>query len=310
MDVLRPPRISVITPVFNGEKYITETIISVLKYGKDYPIEYIVIDDGSTDATAQILKSFHSSIKVIYQSNCGESAAVNTGIANALGEFILVVSDDDPLFTSKIFEGVADFFDANQGVVAWYPDWNLIDGDGRPLETRSLPEFSDLLLIGQFNCLPGPGTFFRRAAAQEIHGRNPEYRFTGDYDFWLRLSRIGRIEHRNEVVAQWRMHPESTSIQSRGYAMAQERIRVMENFLKENEVEIPLMRSALGHAYYFAARLVIFDGSVDGKRYLLKAFKAQKGWIHHAKISIVVFILCTPISSLALRTIRKLWAPG
>ena len=299
------PLISVVTPVFNGEKYIKETLDSVLRCAVRFPVEYIVVDDGSTDSTSQILRGYSKSVTILSQPNRGESAAVNLGFDNSRGEILLVVSADDPLLDSRIFEGAVDFFNSNSSVVAWYPDWNLIDDKGQVLEVRKVPDYEDRLLIGEFNCLPGPGTLIRRDAAMKISGRDPRFKFTGDYDFWLRLSRVGEIRHRPEVLAQWRMHDDSTSISHRGREMALERIQVVENFIATNNLDFELKKSAVAHAYYFAARLVTFDRKVPGRRYLFQAFRAQRGWIPGVSVLVVLFILCKPISNMGWGIIRR-----
>ena len=96
------PVFTVITPVFNGEKYIRETINSVLDAAQGFSLEYLVVDDGSTDSTYQILMEFSDSIKIIRKQNGGEPSAVNRGLEESSGEFILILSADDPLFTSEI----------------------------------------------------------------------------------------------------------------------------------------------------------------------------------------------------------------
>jgi glycosyltransferase involved in cell wall biosynthesis len=308
------PLISVITPVFNGERFIKETLDSVLSCAEGFPVEYIVVNDGSTDSTSQILRGYSNSVTVLSQTNRGESAAVNLGFSNSRGEILLVVSADDPLFDSRIFEGAVDFFRRNSSVVAWYPDWNLIDEKGQVVEVRKVPDYEDQLLIGEFNCLPGPGTLIRKSSAEEISGRDPRYKFTGDYDFWLRLSQVGEIRHRPEVLAQWRMHEGSTSISQRGREMAVERIQVIENFVASSNLDSNLKKSAVVHAYYFAARLVSFDRRVPGRRYLLRAFRVQKGWIPGASILVVLFILLAPISNIGWNLIRRFtriaYSPG
>jgi glycosyltransferase involved in cell wall biosynthesis len=296
MSKSRHPVISVITPVFNGSTYIEETIESVLRYGSRFEIEYIVVNDGSTDCTSEILQKFENRIKVISQPNLGESQAVNTGIESAQGDYVLIVSCDDPLFTSDIFENVETFFSSNQKVVAWYPDWRMIDSKGEPTTEICLPEYSEELMIGRFKCLPGPGTFFRRDKALEIGGRNPNRIFTGDYDFWLRLSMKGEIRHRSQVLAQWRQHPESTSVSKRGPEMALERIEVIRDLVSDLDIEPRIRRMSIAHAYYHAAILSYFSENVPGKRYLFRAFSARKGWIEDARIIVILYILLLPFS--------------
>ena len=95
--------LTVITPVFNGERYIEETINSVLTAAKGFLIDYVIIDDGSSDATPEIIKKFSGRLRSFHQENRGEAAAVNFGIEKALGRYCIIVNYDDPIFTSDLF---------------------------------------------------------------------------------------------------------------------------------------------------------------------------------------------------------------
>ena len=290
-------RLSVITPVYNGEKYIKETIDSVLIAIGDLDIEYLVIDDGSTDTTSVILKSYANKIKVISQANQGESSAVNTGFKAALGDFVLIVSADDPLISGAIFDQVVEFFENNPEIVVWYPNWNMIDHDGQFIRTVYVDEYSDEKLIGRFICLPGPGAFIRKSAALQIGGRREEWKYVGDYDFWLRISRVGILQKRNGVFAQWRFHDDSTSIAQRGRKMFNERIAVIDEFVTEFDLPESLARMARAHAHYFAALLSFHSKDVNGKRALSKAFWIRRKWIEEAQIKIVIYLMLQPFST-------------
>jgi glycosyltransferase involved in cell wall biosynthesis len=270
----------------------------VLHFQNQFDLEYIVINDGSTDRTLSQLQKFGNRIRVIDQENMGESASVNVGIHLAKSEILLVVSADDPLFTAELFVGVENLFARSEGVVAAYCDWKKIDRDGKTLSEIRVPEFDLNLLLGRSRCLPGPGTFFRKSAAIQIGGRNVNWRYVGDFDFWLRLSRRGKIVYRPILAAQWREHESSTSIKFRGAHMAVERIKVVEDFLNDNSNNISseLKKMALGNAYYSAARLCFFDDNVNGKKILTRAFALRGRWIETAHIHEIAFILCTPFS--------------
>jgi glycosyltransferase involved in cell wall biosynthesis len=88
------PLISVIIPVFNGDKYLGEAIESVLSQ-TDFELEVIIINDGSTDDTAKVAESFGTSVRYSYQMNAGPGAARNLGIALALGDFFAFIDADD-----------------------------------------------------------------------------------------------------------------------------------------------------------------------------------------------------------------------
>jgi glycosyltransferase involved in cell wall biosynthesis len=298
-------RLSVVTPVFNGEKYLNETIDSVLKAIGNQDIEYLVIDDGSTDKTPDILKNYGSKIKVISQANKGESAAVNAGFNSALGDFVLVVSADDPLISGSIFSQVPEFFDNNPEIVVWYPNWNMIDHAGKTIRTVFVKEYSEENLVGRYICLPGPGAFIRKSAALQIGGRREKWTYVGDFDFWLRISRVGQLRKRDAVLAQWRYHDDSTSIAHRGKKMYDERIAVMEEFISEYDISLPLARMARAHAYYSASLLSFYSTSVKSKRTLIKAFWIRRGWIEDSQLRVIGYLLLTPLSSFLKPLILK-----
>jgi glycosyltransferase involved in cell wall biosynthesis len=300
------PVLTIITPVYNGEKYISETIESVINSKITYSYEYIVLDDGSTDSTLRILQNYKQRIKIFSHKNVGESATVNKGLENASGEFILVISADDPLLTSELIDRACKILIENSSIVAIYPDWKIIDQSGKTLRNKILPEFNDDLFIGQCKCLPGPGTLFRRDKALQIGGRRADWKFVGDYDFWLRLSRVGKIVRLPGVLAQWRENQDSTSITQRSNRMALERIKVIENFLLENRVPVGLHRKALGNAYYLAARLSFFDPNIKGRSLAIKAFKYRRCWPEEAKLYVVLYLLLMPLSTIIFKPFSKI----
>jgi glycosyltransferase involved in cell wall biosynthesis len=304
MNVL--PIISIITPVFNGEKYIEETIRSVLEAGIDVEYEYLVLNDGSTDSSLEIMGRFKDQVKLFSHKNIGESETVNLGIHNAVGKYLLVLSADDPLLTRDLIYKAVGKLNLNSKLVAVYPDWKIISADGRDLESVILPEYSERIMIGENRCLPGPGVVFRRDAAIEIGGRRKNWKFVGDYDFWLRISRLGEIERLPGVLAQWRNSAESTSVSQRGQLMALERISVIENFILENDLKPALERLAKANSYILAARLVFFEPSIPARRYLAKAFYFRRSWPSQAKIYIVLYIILLPISRIFNRLIGRL----
>lgn len=289
-------KLSVITAVYNGAQYIEETIKSVLDHCSTINFEYIILNDGSTDNTLDVLNKYASKIRIIDKKNSGESDSVSTGFKLATGDLLLVVSADDPLLTKELFSGVFQKFAENANLMAIYPDWQMIDSMGKVIKVISVPDYSDELLIGRCVTLPGPGVIFRKSAALKLNGRNPKWTFVGDYDFWLRLSRLGELRHRPEVLAQWRHHVHSTSVSKRGLKMAKERIEVMESFVTANKISDQLKQMALGNAYYMAARISYFDKNIPAKMYLINAFKFRRGWVEEAKLHEIVYILFLPAS--------------
>ena len=305
--VAKHPTFSVITPVFNGEKYIEGTIRSVLNACQGINFEYIVVNDGSTDSTQSMLEQFSDTIKIISHRNRGESESVNVGIEASRGEYLIVVSADDPLLGSGVFMGVEDLFLQDSNLVAIYPDWQIIDPAGEVLEIKHLPDFTVEDFLAKNLVLPGPGTIFRRDAAVKIGGRRSKWRFVGDYDFWLRLSDEGKFLHRNCVLAQWRHHGGSTSVSARGPQMAEERIAVISDYLTNTSSIITkkVRRIAQANAYALAARLVFFSPDVPGKRYFFKSLFLRRSWPERLRLIEGLYILLHPISKLLVYPFRN-----
>lgn len=287
---------TIITAVYNGEQYIGETLESVIKCTANIDAEILVIDDGSTDHTAEILNTFGSQIRVITQKNSGEANAVNRGIREAEGQYSLVVSADDPLISKELFELGLKILAESPSTVVVYPDWQMIDSQGVVLETKECAEYSFEVLLGEFNCIPGPGAIFRTGVAREINGRNSIYKFVSDYDFWLRMASHGKFSRIPRVLAQWRQHPDSTSIGQRGNAMALERIAVIKNYLTGYPQPGALSRQALSSAYYNAAILAFFNPELPGRTWMLKGIAIKGGWIKGSRPRIVAYLLLLPIS--------------
>lgn len=294
--------LSVIIPVYNGEDFIGTTIESVLLHSIGFNVECVVIDDGSNDRTSAILSTFKDKVRVHSQTNAGEGAAVNKGFELARGDYVVIVSADDPVLTPKLFEGVVEHFEDNPHLVAWYPDWNVIDENSSVVKQNILPRYEFNDLFSRNKVLPGPGTWIRTDAALAIGGRKTKWKYVGDYDFWLRLSQYGTLEHRPGVLAQWRSHARSTSISERGPQMAQERIQVIEDFIAEFEDTLdPKMKSmARAHASYLAAKLGYFSSEVNSRKLLFKSMKHNFRIVFQAKPHEFIFMLTFPLSKKSL----------
>ncbi len=296
---------TVITPVYNGDKYIRETLNSVLKFADKFQFEYLVVNDGSTDSTSTILQEYKDKIRIINQNNLGESSAVNQGIQKANGKYILVVSADDPLISSQLFTEAFNEMENNPKLAAVYPDWQIIDSQGKTIRTVIVNEYDADLLIGRNKTLPGPGAVFRKDLALRLNGRSTNWKYVGDFDFWLRLSLLGDFKRIPKVLAQWRGHENSASIKFRNLSMANERIDVISRFLMDNpSLQLKYKKKALGNAYYLAARLAFFDVEVEGRKLLIRSFLIRKRWVESANLHEVLYLLFLPWSRLLNPLIR------
>ena len=184
------PIISVIIPVYNGAKTIKETIESVLvQTWQDF--EIIVIDDGSTDSTLEVIKSIPDSrIKLFSYENTGPSASRNRGISHAAGEFIAFLDADDLWKPDKLEAQLKALQDIPEAVVAY--SWtNHIDESGQFLRNGSQivvngNAYERLLLVNFFE--HGSNPLIRKQALLEVGGFDESLRQGEDWEMWLRLA--------------------------------------------------------------------------------------------------------------------------
>src|SRR6185295_9518823 len=143
------PSITVVTPIFNGAAWIAETLESVL--AQDYPgtLEYIVLDDGSTDGTPHVLAAYAKrGVRIVSHSNMGEARTVNRGAALASHDLFAVVYADDPLLPGWA-QSMAEVFAADPDLSGAYPDWLMIDEHHQVLDEVRTHEFDYAVLFGQ-----------------------------------------------------------------------------------------------------------------------------------------------------------------
>ncbi|WIF08128.1 glycosyltransferase family 2 protein [Serratia sp. B1] len=147
-------KISAIVPAFNTEKYIGECVRSLLQNDHE-KIEIILINDGSTDKTGTILDSFDvPCIKVIHTENQGQSAARNTGLAAASGDYVIFVDSDDKLADNAL-DRLTDILKDTQSDVVFFESSVFFDDE--KLAERFNPKYERNGLLSNFTC---SGTHF------------------------------------------------------------------------------------------------------------------------------------------------------
>jgi glycosyltransferase involved in cell wall biosynthesis len=218
------PLVTIITPVYNRADLVEETIKSVLS--QDYPkIEYILLDDGSSDKTWDVLQTYKDRAVLERHTNMGETLTVNKGLLMAKGEIIGVVNSDDPLLPGAVSKIVRQF-QTHPKVGAVYPDWEKIDEKGLVFEEVKTPDYDFEYILKNFHCVPGPGTFFRASLAKKLGGRDARFKYVADFDFWLRAGLLEPFCRLPETLASFRIHNGSASASSLRSKMSQEHINL------------------------------------------------------------------------------------
>jgi teichuronic acid biosynthesis glycosyltransferase TuaG len=199
------PLISIIMPAYNAERYIAESIRSVL--AQTYQNwELIIVDDGSTDRTAEIAQSFvlaDSRVKYIFQQNTKVAAARNRGIGKAAGDLIAFLDSDDLWMPEKLERQEAAMRDGNMDVV--FCSGFIFTGDDTTDESTPYPSIKGkfdgaamfkLLLVEVANRIPVLSVIVRREALLDagLFDESPAlYYGAEDYDLWVRIARRGEV---------------------------------------------------------------------------------------------------------------------
>jgi glycosyltransferase involved in cell wall biosynthesis len=209
------PVVSVVMPVYNGERFLAEAVESVL--GQTYAdFELVAVDDASTDASGRILDGYREPrVRVLRNSrNLGGAGSANRGIAEARGVYVARLDQDDVSLPERLAKQVA--FLERHPDVALVGTWaQLIDGEGRPIGERRFATGSDELrdTLLRFCALVHSSVMFRRApvVAAGGYGTGALGRHCRDYELWLRLSETMRLANLPEVLVKYRVHPEQMS---------------------------------------------------------------------------------------------------
>lgn len=206
------PLVSIIIPTFNHRSYVCEAIDSC--FLQTYSnIEVVVVDDGSTDGTGDMLREHYGDrIRYFYQNNQGLSAARNTAVQSANGEYIHLLDADDMLLPTKISRSI-EVFQKNPEVVLVYTQCHFVEADGKtiiPKEQPDLPAgdiFCELLCGPRGDFIPQCTTLVKRQALLELGGFNVKLAAAEDWDMWLRLAARSPFGVVNEPLSLYRVLP-------------------------------------------------------------------------------------------------------
>jgi glycosyltransferase involved in cell wall biosynthesis len=206
------PLVTIVTPCLNAERFLAETIDSVL--AQDYPrIEYLVMDGGSTDGTLEILKKYEHALRWESAPDGGTADAVNRGFALGKGEILAFLNADD-LYNPGAVSTAVRHLRENPEEAGVYGDASWIDENGSGIAPYPVRDFDRALLEREcFICQPA--SFFRREPFENSGGLDPNFHLTFDYDFWLRLTRTYTLRRIDATLASSRMHRANKTLSQR-----------------------------------------------------------------------------------------------
>jgi glycosyltransferase involved in cell wall biosynthesis len=204
--------VSVVMSVYNGGQYLKTAMDSVLKQSYK-EIDFIIIDDGSSDNSLQILENFARAdprIRLISRENRGLTQSLNEGIGLAQGSFIARMDSDDVSQPQRI-QRQLEFLQTQPDYVIVGSEVLQIDCDGDPLSIRDHHREHEAIdrqcLLGDGAAMTHPAVMIRKSALDKIGGYDPSFVTAQDLDLYLRLCEVGRAYNLPDIFLHWRQHP-------------------------------------------------------------------------------------------------------
>ena len=283
--------VSVVVTTYNHERFIGEALASV--FAQSYaPFEVIVIDDGSTDKTAQVLQPFLSRIRYIRQENQGVAGSRNAGMRHASGEYVALLDGDDRWEPDKLavqLHAAEEHPDAGAIVV----DGVKFDGDtvllsslfnaglkspemlnphwvdnvlGAPEETVVTRQCYELLIYGNFITTTSQ-VLIPRGILDVVGLSDPAFSFGSDYDLYLRIAARYPITFVKRPLVGWRYLASSASgpIERRAFRYVAEDIRILKKHrrLARQEYKALIARMIKDKIYWLAQALYVYGRNKD-----------------------------------------------
>jgi glycosyltransferase involved in cell wall biosynthesis len=275
------PKVSVVIPAYNAEKYIAETLQSVFDqtYGN---YEVVVVDDGSQDGTLELLQSYAPKIRVFSKPNGGPASARNVAIQNSDGELIAFLDSDDIWFKDKL-EVQVQFLCENPAVGLTYSEALMVGQDaGESAEHKigftESPTFCKLL-YGDF--IPNSTVMIRRPCVEKVGllDESKELIAAEDYEYWLRIAKLFPIAGISCPLAYYRVRDNGLMGDGKdidkGLALALTVLRTVEKQYPGMWVECGVDRNKLLARLYVRAGFA-WKTRGDLGRCLLKFFGALR----------------------------------
>ena len=202
--------ISIVLPVYNGEEFLKYSIDSIINQSYNN-WELIIVNDCSIDRTKEIAEKYVNSderIKLINnKTNMKLPNSLNIGFSNAKGDYLTWTSDDN-IYMENALSRMVKELELNPDISLVYSDMYFINKDGK-IEGKQSIDVSNIYLM---NCI-GACFMYRKKHAKIIGNYNPDFFLVEDYDYWIRLNKVGEVKRIPELLYYYRKHDGSLTAQ-------------------------------------------------------------------------------------------------
>lgn len=285
------PFVTVITSSYNQAAFIEETIESVLR--QDYPnIEYLILDDNSTDGTQAILEGYGDKIRwEALPEKMLQTPTINKGWQMTNGEIITWLNSDDTFYTDTISK-VVEYFQSNPQTGIVFGDSMFTEEDGTEISSSNpAPNFDfKEYVVNCINVITQPSAFIRRDVLRKIGYLDESYNYIMDWDFWLRAGLHFKIDYIPELLSTYRFHSESKTV-SQAAKLAPELEIAYRKLFSDPDLSAELKaveKEAMMNMYFTSGGYYLSGNDVENaSRMADKAFS------------------CNPRGFLSLKTIHK-----
>lgn len=201
------PSISLVTCSYQQGRFLEATIQSVL--AQEYlALEYLIVDGGSTDGSAEIIRRHERSLAFwASEKDRGQTDALSKGFARSTGEIMGWLCSDDVLLPGALRK-VGEFFAAHPNVECVYGDSVWIDSLSCVVRAKKEIPWSRFVYLFDHNYLPQPSVFWRRSLFDRVGGLDERWNLAMDSDLWLRFSTVCKLHHLPQYLSCMRTYPE------------------------------------------------------------------------------------------------------
>ena len=295
-----------VIPVYNGEKHVREALESVFAQTfHDY--EIICVDDGSTDRSHEIVKSYGEKVVYCRQENGGPSSARNKAIDISRGEYIAFLDQDDLWYPDKLEQQVG-FLRRNPDVAMVHSNINISLDDvvvhnGLEIGKRQYSDsvFEELCMGNFINSIT---VVVRRTILDRTGCFDESFRLAQDYDLWLRVAAEHKIAFQDEILGEYRLHGGNSSKGNLG--VIKDDINILNKIRSMYPALVSNIPDGKVNARYYQKYYMLGYGHfcnydlVEARKYFLKALRMKK-----TSLRTLTYIISTFLRENTIRRVRR-----